>query len=221
MQTDMRDLESVMLEAYGAWKRDGGRRDRAAATPATDPRVDAVWGAWTSSGVPERCIDLLPCDDPVGWAYVWGPVGSGKTTGACRMLRRYVEERCREIAPGLWSRPRVKFTTAQGYLEDVRAAWQTPEMDRALVNRGCSCLVLDDLGQEPPTEWAVSRIFDLVDHRWSENLPTIVTSQFPLDALEARLARNGGEEQAAAIVSRLVGSCRVVRLDSGDRRLIA
>lgn len=182
-----------------------------------DPRAEAIGRSWSRSGVPAIYRDVRPAKKPTGWAYITGPVGSGKTYGAVSMLRRFLEDSARELAPGFWSVPTVEFVTASGYLASVKAGFDGD--DRSGVYRSCACLVVDDLGQEVPTAWACDQLFELVNHRYNADLPTIVTSQFGVGAIASRLAKNGGREQAEAIASRLMGRCHAYRLEGTDRRL--
>lgn len=80
-------------------------------------------------------------------------------------------------------------------------------------------LVLDDLGKESPTDFALERMFALVDERYNRLLPTVVTTQYRRSMLTDRLARRGDEETAKAIISRLRQGCMTVELKGGDRRL--
>lgn len=44
-------------------------------------------------------------------------------------------------------------------------------------------LVLDDLGAQRPTEWAMERLMILMDHRYVNHLPLMVTTNKAVDAL--------------------------------------
>ncbi len=83
----------------------------------------------------------------------------------------------------------------------------------------CRLLVLDDMGQESPTEWALERLWEIVDQRWSNRRPTVVTSQCSPAQLAQRLASRGSLRTAESIVSRLCGAeSEVRRIDGPDRR---
>lgn len=183
-----------------------------------DYRAETVRHAWEISGVPHRYRNVPASEGKVSWTYITGPVGAGKTYGACSMLRKFIEDETRELAPDFFAAPKAHFTTAARYLQAVKDAWERPEDWRARVWRRSDLLVLDDLGQENPTSWACEQIFDLVNERYNDDLPTIVTSQFGLDGIAGRLGANGGKEQAEAIASRLAGCCKAYRLACGDRR---
>jgi DNA replication protein DnaC len=87
-----------------------------------------------------------------------------------------------------------------------------------------SLAVLDDLGAERPTDWARDAIHALVQHRSTQALPTIVTSNYAPSALARRLGQATKDSPADTmigkrIVSRLVENCIKVKLDRPDLRL--
>jgi hypothetical protein len=72
-------------------------------------------------------------------------------------------------------------------------------------------LIVDDLGMEKPSDWTGERLSALIDARWSEERPTIVTTNLPKDALAAHLG--------PYTYSRLVGDGSIrVRITGTDRR---
>ena len=52
----------------------------------------------------------------------------------------------------------------------------------------CGLVILDDLGAEKGTDWACAKLDEIVDHRYINHLPTIVTSNFNPDQLPLRIA---------------------------------
>lgn len=53
--------------------------------------------------------------------------------------------------------------------------------------RAAPLLVLDDLGAEKATDYANERLFQLVDYRWRENKPLVVTTNIASDGFPTRL----------------------------------
>lgn len=71
-------------------------------------------------------------------------------------------------------------------------------------------LMIDDLGKEKPTEWTGQMLYEIVNGRWLEDRPTIVTTGL-----------NRQERQAqydAATLSRLGQNCLMVVLQGQDLR---
>lgn len=145
-------------------------------------------------------------------AYVFGPVGTHKTTLACAALRHVVRSgvRCRFVPTRMLAeRLRDSFRDGTDPIADCRRV---------------PVLVLDDLGKETARDWCLERIFALVDHRHNEGLPTLTTTQYPGGRLVERLARDGDTETARSIISRLkakseAGCCLQVETEGPDGRI--
>lgn len=184
-----------------------------------EARGEFIDRKWRAAGVPRRYLAVPPYDGDLGWAYLEGCVGAGKTYLACQMLRAFIERHTRRLSSEMliFDCPKAHFLTATDYLDRLRDGYDTRE--RSNPYRTCAFLVLDDLGQERPTQWAVEQLFALINARYNDDLPTVITSQFPLGGIAKRLAEAGGREQAEAIASRLMGSCTYYRLAARDRRL--
>lgn len=48
-------------------------------------------------------------------------------------------------------------------------------------------LIIDDLGAENPSPWAKEKLFQMLDHRYSRRLPTVITTNVALERLDPRL----------------------------------
>ncbi len=145
--------------------------------------------------------------EPVGALLVYGAVGTGKTGLAHATLRHLLEHGQHGL-----------LTTVRDLLADLRDSYTTPRpavFERAL---GVGVVVLDDLGAERPTAWAVEQLARLVDHRYDRRLPVIATSNFTPDALVRRLALDDDPVSGQRIVSRLTHHATQLRLDGADRR---
>lgn len=192
-------------------------RRRRASTEAGRLERDAAEerSALAACGVPERFLSVPADMRRVGaieagrGLWLHGPVGSGKTATACGVARGW-----RRAGHGFL------FVSSVVLLAEVRATFGGRGSERDVVARYASAplLVLDDLGKEVPTADTASRLFEVVDRRWSAGLPTVVTSQLAPAAMADRLAGRGERETAEAIVSRLAGSCDVVALGGLDMR---
>ena len=133
--------------------------------------------------------------------YIWGPVGTGKTYAAYAIMKRLGEIGIRATlytSPDLMDKLRDDFQHKDSY-----------NLDRLLENRGV--LIIDDLGAEKATEWVVEMLHRIIDKRYREVLPTIVTSNSSLDELSERVGDR--------IPSRLAEACDIVKLEGDDRRL--
>jgi DNA replication protein DnaC len=139
-----------------------------------------------------------------GALLIAGTVGVGKTWQAYGALKAAVvgaatTRRCRWLVtthPNLNDETRPK--------PDDSHAWA---LERYME---IDLLLLDDLGAGKQSEWTSDALYRLVDHRWSQNLPTIyTTNSHPRD-----LHQLVGER----VVSRLADASRVL-LTGPDRRI--
>lgn len=218
------DGEQVLM-GYKPCTCDGAveeRKEREAAERAAEEQREERdrLARYTKAGIGLRYVDaesekakgLLDMVKGGMWAYIIGPVGSGKTHLACAMARLAIDE-------GL----NVQVVDSPSMLGSIKASYGEASADteddavRRLASR--DILVIDDLGKEAPTEWTLSMLFRVVDGRYRNLRPTVVTTQFRRSDLAARLARRGDRETAQAIVSRLSEACVTVVMNEGDRRL--
>ena len=75
-------------------------------------------------------------------------------------------------------------------------------------------LVIDDIGKEPPTEWAISTIYNIINGRYEAYLPTIVTTNYDTATLIARMTprETGDDTTARATLDRLMEMCKGITL---------
>jgi DNA replication protein DnaC len=143
--------------------------------------------------------------------YIQGAVGRGKTYAASAIAHEFLR-----------SGYNVVFATSKGMLEAVKATFDGGGSAKDAIARYAKCdlLVLDDLGKEDATEWSVSTVFSVLNTRYEDMRPTIITSNYRLDELARRVGRRGESVTAAAIASRVAQTCAVVALGGSDRRAV-
>jgi len=169
---------------------------------------------WARAGVPKRYLhaecDLGGYPQSVASGrslYVHGPYGSGKTFFACALAKRLVDMGVS-----------VRFENSRHLMTEIQGIFggrSTDALDRA---HNCRVLVLDDLGKEQATEFAISMLYELVDGRYMQGKPTVVTSNFSRGELMTRLCARDAAT-AESIVSRLCENADTLLMDGEDRRL--
>lgn len=154
-----------------------------------------------------------------------GDVGTGKSWIAWGLIRElvleyvercYADEQLREYA----AHPPALFVNWRDLLNDLRDEYREGQGGASgLYKRGChvTVLALDDLGAERPTAWALEALAGLVQARYDNCLPTIVTSNFSTAELTERLS---GDDEVVGrrIVNRLVEGGVGIRFDGASRR---
>ncbi len=126
----------------------------------------------------ETCISYA--HDPEGWLLLTGAYGCGKTHLAAAIANLRVAEGYPAI-----------FMTVPDLLDHLRAAF-SPNSETAYDElfeqlRNTSLLILDDLGAQSSTPWAQEKLFQLLNHRYNAQLPTVITSNQRLEELDPRL----------------------------------
>jgi DNA replication protein DnaC len=136
--------------------------------------------------------------------YICGDVGTGKTHLAVAVMNELIK---RKRVPAL-------FVTAPELLDNLRPqSYNNPELglDEWMNSvKNADLLVLDDLGSEKATAWVQERVFIIIDHRYREMLPTIITSNIG--------PRDLGDKLGPRTASRIVSICEGIELDGPDYR---
>ncbi len=141
------------------------------------------------------------------WVYLWGDVGTHKTTCAAAVAMRLHD---RGKSPLMAPMYRI--------LDEIQRSFHDGgDPLEALCRMGY--LLIDDLGKRRPTGFVLDSLFQLIDQRYSAMRPTLVTTQYKPSDLVRRLAEQGDPDTAKAIVSRLSHGARVVEFDGPDGRL--
>ena len=75
-------------------------------------------------------------------------------------------------------------------------------------------MVGDGSGEEPPTEWAISTVYNIINGRYEAYLPTIVTTNYDTEALIDRMTPRESRDSmtARATIDRLMEMCRGITL---------
>jgi len=117
---------------------------------------------------------------PEGWLVLAGSSGAGKTHLAAAIANQILEHgdpALLVVVPDLLDHLRATFNPAAAVSYD----------DLFEQVREAPVLVLDDLGSHSSTPWAEEKLFQLLNHRYHAQLPTVVTLDGTLEALDVRL----------------------------------
>ena len=80
-------------------------------------------------------------------------------------------------------------------------------------------LIVDDLGKEQCTEWSVSPLYSILNDRYEDMKPTIITTNYNAAELVRALPPKGGDgTNARAIISRLREVSTVITMAWADYR---
>lgn len=157
-------------------------------------------------------------ENPQSGLYIYGSPGTGKTFLAAIVAQELIH-----------AGKTVIFGDVPSLLDDLKDTFDKKNSETLsnLTDLLCNVdiLVLDDLGTENPTEWAVERIYTIVNRRYNAgDKPIIVTSNFDPNVLADRLNHPTKKESqnesvtGDRIVSRLLQMCKGITIKGKDRR---
>ncbi len=135
------------------------------------------------------------------WLVLSGKCGTGKTHLAAAIANERFSQG--EI---------VLFCVVPQLLDHLRSAFApTSETTYdALFDKilEAGLLILDDLGAEHSTAWAQEKLFQIINHRYMQRMPTVVTTNQALGNLEERIRSRLNDKRMM----------RIVTLDAPDHR---
>jgi DNA replication protein DnaC len=105
-------------------------------------------------------------------------------------------------------------------LGKVKQTYENRESEQSIIDlySTVDLLVIDDIGKERVTEWTLEKLYQIINNRYENNLPIIITSNFSIDGLTERLIISTNHDTAEAITSRLWEMCPGVECNWKDRR---
>ena len=127
-----------------------------------------------------------------GWLLLQGGYGCGKTHLAAAIAN---------YAVGMGV-PTL-FLTVPDLLDMLRFSYDSEDTtfeQRFNEIRNASLLVLDDFGTQNATAWAQEKLFQIINYRYINKLPLVVTTNLSLDEIDARIRSRVTDPQLVSIV---------------------
>lgn len=133
---------------------------------------------------------------------LWGDVGTGKSfLAAC-------------IANALLDRGVPVLMTNFSKILNQMGGMYSEERHRYIASFSqFPLLVIDDLGIERGTEFALEQVYSVVDERYKSGLPLLITTNLTVSEI-----RNATDIARARIFSRVLEMCTPVHISGNDRR---
>ena len=115
-----------------------------------------------------------------GWLLLMGSYGCGKTHLAAAIANEVVSMGVETL-----------FLTVPDLLDWLRYSFSSDETtyeSRFEEIKNIRFLVLDDLGTQNTTAWAREKLFQIINHRYTHKLPTVVTTNIGLNEIDERVS---------------------------------
>ncbi len=146
-----------------------------------------------------------------GWLLIQGPYGCGKTH-----LAAAVANECASLGvPTL-------FLTVPDLLDSLRFAFNAEDTtfeERFEQIRSAPLLILDDFGTQNATDWAREKLFQILNYRYVNRLPILVTTNLALEQIEGRMRSRLSEPNLVTQVEILAPDYRLDRDQVGKNEI--
>ena len=133
---------------------------------------------------------------------LWGSVGTGKSFIAACIANALLEQ----------SVP-VLMTNFSKILNQMGGMYSDERYQYIASFSHYSLLIIDDLGIERSTEYALEQVYAVIDERYKAGLPVIITTNLTMEEL-----RQPEDVAHARIYSRVLEMCTPVQITGEDRR---
>lgn len=147
--------------------------------------------------------------------FIYGETkGTGKTTWACKIMNSYFKH----VALTNNLECRGLFVNVPQFFQELRNSFDNPseEFQEFLDNiKSADLVIWDDIGTESPTRFVRDTLYTFIDYRYANEKSQIFTSNVSLEQLRHE------DWLGDRIVSRILGSCLVIKLESRvDKRVV-
>lgn len=125
-----------------------------------------------------------------------GKVGTGKTHLACAIAQAVMQK-------GI----PAKFINIVSMIAEIKESFQIKNFTDVEV------LIIDDLGKEKGTEWVCETVYGIINKRYEQMKPTIITTEGSMAAMTSHY-----DDKGRAILSRISEDFFLIRLNGNDYR---
>lgn len=140
-----------------------------------------------------------------------GGVGRGKTHLAVAVLKTLLKKGFSCL-----------FVDFHELLADIRGSYdtvsQTSEYEILKPVIHVEVLLMDDLGSQRMTDWMQDTVFHIINLRYGQNRPTIITTNLGLEPVKSQSEESLQDRLGQRVVSRLYEMCTRLDLDGSDYR---
>ncbi len=132
---------------------------------------------------------------------LWGNVGTGKTFFAACIANYLIDRGVPVLMTNF-----IRLSNALMAIDGNRNGY-IKSLDRYKL------LIIDDLGAERQSDYMLEQVYNIIDSRYKNGQPLIVTTNLPLSEI-----KNPSDIKYSRIYSRLIEMCVPIKFEGSDRR---
>ena len=133
----------------------------------------------------KKFMDLRQCNN---WIFLTGGFGVGKTHLAVAVMKEAARQKAIYTAKKQMNKyyggnpnqgSKFIFKPSSDLIQEIKNSYDSNELsEHAILEKykNCHLLILDDLGTERASEWQQEKLHLLLNYRYNEMLPTIITT---------------------------------------------
>ncbi len=139
---------------------------------------------------------------------ITGKSGTGKTHLATAILNKLTEKDMLVLMG--------RLILLLDVIKDTFKDFSSKEKDIIELYSKVDMLIIDDLGTERISSWALEKLYTIIENRNENKLPIIVTTRFDKESLLDRFYQSEDEELAEDVIEKLYQFCYGIELKKYD-----
>ena len=140
---------------------------------------------------------------------ITGKSGVGKTHLATAILNKLTEKDMLVLMG--------RLILLLDVIKDTFRDFSSKEKDIIELYSKVDMLIIDDLGTERISSWALEKLYTIIENRNENKLPIIVTTRFNKESLLDRFSQSEDEELSEAVIQKLYQFCYGIELKKYDQ----
>ena len=153
----------------------------------------------------EKCIAKKQTNGLI----ITGTSGVGKTHLAAAIANKLIEKG-QIVLIG-------RLTTLLDKIKETFADNTISENELIELYSNIDMIIIDDLGTERVSKWALEKLYTIIENRNENRLPIVITTRFDKNGLSKRFKEGQDEELADAVINKLYQMCYGVTLINEKR----
>lgn len=142
---------------------------------------------------------------------ITGKSGVGKTHLATAILNKLTEKDMLVLMG--------RLILLLDVIKDTFKDFSSKEKDIIELYSKVDMLIIDDLGTERISSWALEKLYTIIENRNENKLPIIVTTRFNKESLLDRFCQSEDEELSEAVIQKLYQFCYGIELKKYDQNV--